>query len=74
MDRQEKMPSESEKAGQGDDGQPRGSTIGEVRTETGVPVMAVLTLSDLIAGMRKLGREEEVKQMQAYYEQYKPPD
>jgi len=36
--------------------------------------MAVLTLSDLIAGMRKLGREEEVKQMQAYYEQYKPSD
>ncbi|KAI7301891.1 hypothetical protein KC315_g16386 [Hortaea werneckii] len=68
------MPSESEKAGQGDDGQPRGSTIGEVRRETGVPVMAVLTLSDLIAGMRKLGREEEVKQMQAYYEQYKPSD
>ncbi|GAB1744058.1 orotate phosphoribosyltransferase [Hortaea werneckii] len=74
VDRQEKMPSESEKAGQGDDGQPRGSTIGEVRRETGVPVMAVLTLSDLIAGMRKLGREEEVKQMQAYYEQYKPSD
>ncbi|KAK0866551.1 orotate phosphoribosyltransferase [Friedmanniomyces endolithicus] len=50
------------------------STIGEVRREYGVPVMAVLTLGDLIVGMKKMGREEEVKQMEAYYEQYKPTD
>lgn len=74
VDRQEKMPSQGEKDGKGDDGSPRGSTIGEVRRETGVPVMAVLTLDDLIVGMKKLGREEEMKQMEAYYEQYKPTD
>ncbi|TKA31287.1 hypothetical protein B0A50_02132 [Salinomyces thailandicus] len=74
VDRQEKMVSEGEKAGNGDDGGARGSTIGEVRRETGVPVMAVLTLGDLIAGMGRLGRWDEVKQMQAYYEQYKPTD
>ena len=50
------------------------SGIGEVRRETGVPVMAVLTLSDLIAGMKKLGMQEEMKRMEAYYEQYKPTD
>lgn len=74
VDRQEKMPSESEKAGKGDDGVPRGSTIGEVRRETGVPVMAVLTLRDLIVGMKGLGREEEMRQMEEYYERYKPTE
>ncbi|KAK5127829.1 hypothetical protein LTR85_004945 [Meristemomyces frigidus] len=74
VDRQEKLPSPAEKEGKGDDGVPRGSAIGEVERETGVPVMAVLTLADLIVGMRKLGREEDVKKMEEYYEQYKPTD
>ncbi|KAK4544034.1 hypothetical protein LTR36_004532 [Oleoguttula mirabilis] len=72
VDRQEKMPSQAEKEGKGDDGVARGSAIGEVSRETGVPVMAVLTLSDLIVEMRKLGREEEMKKMEDYYAQYKP--
>jgi orotate phosphoribosyltransferase len=74
VDREEKMPSQSEKEGKGDDGTPRGSAIGEVRRETGVPVLAVLTLTDIIAGMKKLGRQEEVKKMQEYYAKYKPTD
>ena len=39
LDREEKMPSQSEKDGKGDDGSARGSAIGEVRRETGVPVL-----------------------------------
>ena len=74
VDRQEKLPSQSEKEGKGDDGSPRGSAIGQVSKETGVPVFAVLTLSDLVEGMRKMGKDEEVKQMQEYYEKYKPSD
>jgi len=74
VDREEKMPSQSEKEGKGDDGSPRGSTISEVKRETGVPVIAVLTLSDLIAGMKKLGRDEEVDAMQEYYKQYGAKD
>lgn len=74
IDRQEKMPSQSEKEGKGDDGQPRGSTIGEVRRETGVPVLAVLTLADLIAGMKEMERHEEVSAMLEYYEKYRPSD
>ena len=70
LDREEKMPSQSEKEGKGDDGSPRGSAIGEVRRETGVPVMAVLTLTDLIEAMRMKGREEDVQAMQEYYRQY----
>ena len=72
VDREEKMPSRSEREGRGDDGSEaeRGSTMGEVRRETGVPVLAVLTLGDVIEGMRALGREEEVKAMEAYRERY----
>ena len=74
LDREEKMPSQSEKDGKGDDGSERGSTIGEVRRETGVPVLAVLTLSDLIAGMKEKGREDEVKRMEEYYKHYGAQD
>nr|POE87959.1 orotate phosphoribosyltransferase [Quercus suber] len=74
VDRQEKMPSEAEKRGEGDDGAPRGSTIGEVRRETGVPVLAVLTLRDLMDGMRAMGRTAEVQRMGEYYERYKPTE
>lgn len=74
IDRQEKLPSQSEKEGKGDDGKPRGSAIGEVVRETGVPVLAVLTLGDMIEGMRKLGREDEVKRMEEYRKQYGASD
>lgn len=76
VDREEKMPSRSEKEGRGDDGSEseRGSTIGEVRRETGVPVLAVLTLGDVIEGMRGMGRMEEVKAMESYRERYGAKD
>lgn len=74
LDRQEKMPSESEKEGKGDDGSARGSAIGEVRRESGVPVLAVLTLKDLIAGMKAKGRNDDVEAMQKYYKQYGATD
>jgi orotate phosphoribosyltransferase len=74
IDRQEKLPSQAEKDGKGDDGQPRGSAIGEVRKETGVPVLAVLTLSDMIEGMKKLSRTDEVQKMEEYRKQYGASD
>jgi orotate phosphoribosyltransferase len=74
LDREEKMPSQSEKEGKGDDGSPRGSAIGEVKRETGVPVLAILTLNDIVAGMKEKGRHEEVKAMEAYYNQYGSKD
>lgn len=74
IDRQEKLPSQAEKEGKGDDGQPRGSAIGEVKRETGVPVLAVLTLGDMIEGMKKLGRTDEVQKMEAYRKQYGASD
>lgn len=74
VNRQEKMPSASEKEGKGDDGSERGSAIGEIRRETGVPVMSVLTLEDIMNGMRQIGREDEVKQMEDYYRQWGTQD
>ena len=72
VDRQEKLPTTSEKEGRGDDGSEldRGSAIGELRRQTGVPVLAVLTLTDIIAGMKTTGRHEEVERMEEYYQKY----
>lgn len=74
LDREEKMPSQSEKDGKGDDGSERGSAIGEVRRETGVPVLAILTLSDIVKGMREKGREKEVADMEQYSAKYGSKD
>lgn len=74
VNRQEKMPSQSEKDGNGDDGSVRGSAIGEIRQLTGVPVLAVLSLDDIIAAMKKLGKDDEVDQMQKYYTKYGTQD
>ena len=74
IDRQEKTLSQSEREGKGDDGTPRGSTVSEVRRESGVPVMAVLTLKDIMEGMTRLGRHEEVAQMQEYDKKYGATD
>jgi orotate phosphoribosyltransferase len=74
IDRQEKMPSQAEKEGKGDDGTPRGSAIGEVVRETGVPVLAVLTLGNIVEGLKNLGRHEEVGRMEEYRRQYGATD
>ncbi|KAK5138421.1 hypothetical protein LTR08_000007 [Meristemomyces frigidus] len=70
VDRQEKMPAPK---GESEEGK-RGSAIGEVRRSLGVPVLAALTLGDLIKGMRDLGRGEEVSKMEEYYARYKPTE
>lgn len=74
VDRQEKTPSQAEKEGREDDGGSRQSAIGEVRRETGVPVLAVLTLEDIIVGAEKLGRGEEVGRMEEYRRRYGATD
>ncbi|MCJ1411172.1 orotate phosphoribosyltransferase [Ptychographa xylographoides] len=72
LDRQEKMPAS---AGQDDeDERPRESAIGQIRNEYGVPVLSILTLEDLIGGMKSLGREEDAKACEAYWTKYKASD
>lgn len=70
LDRQEKTVSESEKAGKGEDGSVRPSTVEVVAKEVGVPVLAVLTLQDLIKGIKGSASQEEVKSMEEYRSTY----
>lgn len=70
LDRQEKSTSQLEKEGKEDDGSDRPSTVSMVSEETGVPVLAVLTLADLIEGVKALGSAEEVKRMEEYRQRY----
>lgn len=70
LDRQETSVSESEQAGHGVDASQKMSTIDLVRQETNVPVLAVLTLTDLIEGVKGVGSEADVKAMQEYRRVY----
>lgn len=74
LDRQEKTTAASEKEGRGDDGSARPSTVAEVRRETGVPVLAVLTLADLIEGVKGMATKEQVEGMEAYRAKYGASD
>lgn len=69
LDRMEKLP-----AADGDDSKPGPSAIGELRKEYGIPIFAILTLDDIIDGVRGFASEEDVKRTEAYRAQYKATD
>ena len=69
FDRLEKTPSATD-----DDGTPRPSAIGELRKQYGIPVLAILTLDDVIEYLRGLGSAEELKRLDEYREKYKASD
>lgn len=69
LDRKEKMPTATD-----NDGVPGPSTVGEVRRQYGVPVLAVLTLDDIIAGFQQIGTDEDLKRMEAYRAKYRASD
>jgi orotate phosphoribosyltransferase len=58
LDRQERGP------------QSRTSAVQEVRELYGIPVIAVVNLADLMHHMSLQGREDDLRRMQAYREQY----
>ncbi|GAM84966.1 hypothetical protein ANO11243_029690 [Dothideomycetidae sp. 11243] len=72
LDRQEKVASEAEKQGGQDDGSERPSTVEMVQKDVGVPVVAVLTLGDLIEGAKAQSgvSDDEVKRMEEYRAKY----
>lgn len=78
LDRMERMPSASDGGGGGSDGQETEGTglsaIGEVRRRYGVPVLAVLTLEDIMQGLKAEGSEEDLKRMEQYRAQYRARD
>ena len=58
LDRQERAP------------QSRLSAVQEVRDQYGIPVVAVVSLADLMHHVSLLGRQDELARMQAYRERY----
>ena len=69
FDRKEKMPSATD-----DDGTPRPSAIGEVRKHYGIPVLAILTLDDVVEYLRSLGSADDLKRLDEYRAKYKASD
>ncbi|KAG0649438.1 Orotate phosphoribosyltransferase [Hyphodiscus hymeniophilus] len=69
LDRMEKLPSPD-----GDDSKAMPSAIGEIRKEYGIPVLAILTLDDIIAGLKGKISDEEIKSMEEYRQKYKATD
>jgi orotate phosphoribosyltransferase len=70
FDRQEKTPTGND----ADDGKPGPSAIGQVRKEYGIPVLAILTLDDVVKYLRSLGGEEDLKKLDEYRAKYKASD
>lgn len=69
LDRMEKLPSPD-----GDDGKPMPSAIGALRKEYGIPIIAVITLEDILQGIRGVISEEDIKNTEEYREKYKASD
>ena len=46
------------------------SAIGKIRKELGIPVLSVLTLDDVIDGLRESGSVEDVKRLEEYRNRY----
>lgn len=69
LDRMEKLP-----ATNGDDSTPMPSAIGEIRKEYGIPVLSILTLNDIIGGLKGEISDEDIKQMEEYRIKYKASD
>lgn len=69
LDRLEKTPSKT-----GDDSAPAPSAIGEIRTQYGFPVIAILTLNDIINGVQGSVSAEDIKRMEEYRAKYKATD
>lgn len=66
LDRMETLPTADGKEGM------RGpSAIGEIRRDYGVPVLAILTLEEIIRGLKGSGKEKEVESMEEYWAKYK---
>lgn len=69
LDRMEKLP-----ARDGDDSRPGPSAIGELRKEYGFPIFSILTLDDVIEGMKTFSTEDEIRRTEEYRLKYKASD
>ncbi|KAH7160821.1 phosphoribosyltransferase-like protein [Dactylonectria macrodidyma] len=67
LDRMEKLPA-------ADDSKPGPSAIGELRKEYGIPIFAILTLDDIIEGMKSFASAEDIQKTEEYRQKYKATD
>lgn len=58
LDRQETLPNST------------GTAIGELRSEYGIPIVAILTLQDIISGLKGYASEEQLKAIDEYKAKY----
>lgn len=66
LDRMEKLPSPD-----GNDDLPMPSAIGEIRKEYGIPVLSILTLNDIISGLKGIGSAEDIRRLEEYRAKYR---
>ncbi|KAK0619862.1 phosphoribosyltransferase-like protein [Immersiella caudata] len=69
LDRQETLPSSDSDASSD-----RPSAIGALRKEYGIPIISVLTLDDILAGVKGLISEDDIKRVEEYRAKYKASD
>ncbi|ELQ34311.1 orotate phosphoribosyltransferase [Pyricularia oryzae] len=69
VDRMEKLPSPD-----GDDSKPMPSALGALKKEYGLPIIAILTLDDIIAGMKSFATEDDIRRTEEYRSKYKASD
>jgi len=50
------------------------SAIGEIRREYGIPVIAILTLDDIMGGLKEFGSEDDIRRLEEYRTKYKATD
>lgn len=67
FDRLEKTPA---KDGEDEDA-PRKSAIGQVREQYGIPVLAILTLDDVVQFLKGKGTEDDLRRLEEYRTKYK---
>lgn len=71
LDRMESLPATT---GPDDGSTPMPSAIGEIRKEFGFPVLSILTLDDIIGGLKgKIGKQD-IERMEDYRAKYKASD
>ncbi|KAF2433531.1 orotate phosphoribosyltransferase [Tothia fuscella] len=70
VDRMEKTPA---KDGE-DESAPRQSAIGQVREQYGIPILAILTLDDVVEFTKGKGTEDDLRRLKEYREMYKAID
>ncbi|CAF9930159.1 MAG: hypothetical protein GOMPHAMPRED_005591 [Gomphillus americanus] len=74
LDRMEKLPADTNKGENDEDGIPRGSAIGALKTEYGVPIISIITLEDLIQGLKAKGQAEKAQNCEDYWKKYRASD